>query len=110
MEVIINAPKDMECNAEQWSAKYTILGEGEARLIRIESRSCIDVIVSKVTERGFLGLQTSYYISSPNFGVAIPGIPTLQETYWITEQLLDHKMSAPDAVTVAQVLRELEDF
>lgn len=110
MEVMIKAPKDIECNAEQWSARYTVQGTGEVRFVRVESRSCIDVIVAKVTEKGFIGPQTSYYISSPNFGVAIPGIPTLQETYWITEQLLDHKMPAPDAVTVAQVLRGLEDF
>lgn len=110
MEIMIRAPKDVDCDVAQWSAKYTVRGTGEARLVRIESRSCIDVVVVKVTEKGFLGPQTSYYISSPNFGVAIPGIPTLQETYWITEQLLDHKMSAPDAVTVAQVLCELEDF
>ncbi len=110
MEIEIRAPKDIECSADAWSAKYTVHGAGEARLVRVESRSCIDVIVAKVTEKSLLGPQDSYYISSPNFGVAIPGIPTLQETYWITEQLLEHKMPAPDAVTVAQVLRELEDF
>lgn len=110
MEIVIRAPKDIACNAEQWSARYTVQGDGEARLVRVESRSCIDVIVAKVTEKSLLGPQDSYYISSPNFGVAIPSIPTLQETHWITEQLLDHNMPAPDAVTVAQVLRELEDF
>ena len=110
MEVVIRAPKDIECNVNEWSARYTVQGGGDVRLVRVESRSCIDVIVAKVTEKGILGPQESYYISSPNFGVAIPGIPTLQETYWITEQLLDHNMPAPDAVTVAQVLRELEDF
>lgn len=110
MEIMIKAPKDIKCNAEQWTARYTVQGTGEARLVRVESRSCIDLIVAKVTEKGLLGPRDSYYISSPNFGVAIPGIPTLQETYWITEQLLEHKMPPPDAVTVAQVLREMEDF
>lgn len=110
MEIMIKAPKDIDCEADQWPARYAVIGTGDVRLIRIESRSCVDVIVSKIAEKGFPGPQTSYYISSPNFGVAIPGIPTLQETYWITEKLLDHKMPAPDAVTVAQVLRELEDF
>ena len=110
LEIIIKAPKDIDCDMKQWTAKYTVLGAGEARLVRIMSRSSIDVIVAKIAENGFLGPQESYYVSSPNFGVAIPGVPSLQETFWIMEQLLNHDMPAPDAVTVAQVLRELEDF
>ncbi len=110
MEIIVKAPRDIDCDMKQWPARYAVLGAGAARLIRIESRSSIDVVVAKIAENGFLGPQESYYISSPNFGVAIPGIPSLQEEYWITEQLLNHEMPAPDAVTVAAVLRVLADF
>jgi len=110
MEITIKAPKNINCDMKQWSARYGVHGTGEARLIRIESRSSIDVVVAKITENGFLGSQASYYISSPNFGVAIPSIPTLEETFWITEKLLNHEMPAPDAVTVAQVLSDMGDF
>lgn len=110
MEIIVKAPKDINCDMKQWPARYAVLGAGAARLVRIESRSAIDVVVAKIAENGFLGPQISYYISSPNFGVAIPGILTLDETYWIIEQLLNHEMPAPDAVTVAEVLRDLGDF
>lgn len=110
MEIIVKAPKDIDCDMKQWPARYAVLGCGAARLIRIESRSSIDVIVAKIAENGFLGPHENYYISSPNFGVAIPCIPSLLEEYWITEQLLNHEMPAPDAVTVAAVLRDLGDF
>ena len=110
MEIIVKAPKDIDCDMKHWPARYAVLGVGEVRLVRIESRSAIDVVVAKIAENSFLGPQTSYYVSSPNFGVAIPGIPSLQETYWIAEQLLNHEMPAPDAVTAAEVLRDLGDF
>lgn len=110
MEIVVKAPKDIDCDMRQWPARYAVLGAGEARLVRIESRSAIDVVVAKIAENGFLGPQESYYISSPNFGVAIPGIPSLLEDYWIAEQMLNHEMPAPDAVTVAAVLRDLGDF
>lgn len=110
MEIIVKAPKDIDCDMKQWSARYAVLGVGEARLVRIESRSSIDVVVAKIAENSFLGPQESYYISSPNFGIAIPSIPSLQETFWITEQLLNHEMPAPDAVTVAKVLQDMGDF
>ena len=110
MEIIVKAPRDIDCDTKQWPAQYAVLGSGEVRLIRIASRSSIDVVVAKVTENGFLGAQESYYISSPNFGVAIPCISSLQETFWITEKLLNHEMPAPDAVTVAAMLGDLGDF
>lgn len=109
-QIIVKAPRDIDCDMKQWPARYAVLGTGTVRLVRIESRSAIDVVVAKIAENGFLGPQESYYISSPNFGVAIPSIPSLQEEYWITEQLMNHDMPAPDAVTVAQVLRDMGDF
>lgn len=108
-KIIVKPPRDIDCDMAQWPAQYAVLGAGAARLIRIESRSSIDVVVAKIAENGFLGPQESYYISSPNFGVAIPGIGSLQESFWIMEKLMCG-MPTPDAVTVAQVLRCLEDF
>lgn len=110
MEIIVKAPKDFDCDMKQWPARYDYWGMEDARLIRIESRSAIDVVVAKIAENGFLGVQTNYYISSPNFGVAIPGVPSMMEDYWIAEQLINHGMPAPDAVTVAAVLRHRGDF
>lgn len=108
--IIVNVPDDIDCNMKQWDARYEVQGSENARVIRIEARSAIDVVVAKVAEKGFLGPQVNYYISSSNFGVAIPGIGSLQETFWIMEQLMANGMSTPDAVTVAQVLRDLGDF
>lgn len=108
--IIVSVPEDVDCDRSEWDARYVVQGEENARVVRIEARSAIDVVVAKVAEKGLLGPQVNYYISSSNFGVAIPGIGSLQETFWIMEQLMAVGMPAPDAVTVAQVLRELGDF
>ncbi len=110
MEILITAPKEINCRMQRWAAEYSIPVSGETRFIRIASRSEIEVVVSKFSEATVLGLETNYYICSPNFGVAIPGIPSLLEDHWITEQLHLHGMPASDAVTVAQVLRHMGDF
>lgn len=94
----------------EWEARYSMKGQGDVRVLSIEARSVIDVVVAKTEEAGYLGLQINYYIASPNFGVAIPCISTLQDTFWIDEQLRGNGMPAPDAITVAQVLRDLGDF
>ena len=108
MRVIeIKSPDWIEGTPRKWTARYGIIaGTPSVRAISIESRSSIDVIVAKVG--GFSGEQ--YYISSPNFGVAIPGIPSLRETHWITEKLIHGGMPGVDAATVAQVLQDLADF
>lgn len=102
----IKAPQWIEGTPREWSARYTVSGTHSAWAISIESRSSIEVIVAKAVSLS--GEQ--YYISSPNFGVAIPGIPSLQETFWVTEKLLHAGMPGPDAATVAQVLRDLSQF
>lgn len=109
-EIIAKEPKDIDCDMAKWPARYTVQSAGTAMLIHIEARSAIDVIVAKISETSILGLQENYYISSPNFGVAIPCVPNLQEDYWITEQLIRHEMPAPDAVTVAAVLRDTGNY
>jgi hypothetical protein len=80
------------------------------RLISVEARSSVEVVVSHLVEHSIIGNINKFFISSPNFGVAIPYIGTLKETHWITEHLIAAGMPAPDAVTAAQVLRDLGDF
>lgn len=101
MDIIIKAPAAFDCDQKEWPAKYRIIGFDPAMLIQIESRSSIDVVVALV--------QDDFYISSPNFGVAIPSINNLNDAFWITEKLIHAGMPTPDAVTVAQVLRDLSD-
>lgn len=110
--IIIKAPKDLDCDILEWNAVYSYNAgsNDEVRLLAIESRSAIEVVVAKIHKNSVLGMSVEYYISSPNFGVAIPSISTLMETYWITEKLLNAGMSAPDAVTIAQILRDMGDF
>lgn len=109
--ITIKAPRDINCNMKEWEAKYAVEVYENVRLITVQSRSAIDIVVAKIIQHNsILGDLESFYISSPNFGVAIPGISSLHETFWITEQLLHHKLSAPDAVTIAQVLNDLGDF
>ena len=110
MEILIKAPRNIDCGMKEWPAQYVVRSAGDARLVRIKARSSIDVIVTKITEEGHQGPQANYYVASPNFGVAIPGIPSLTDTFWISEQLLVHEMPAPDAVTVSQILQDIGDF
>lgn len=109
-KILIKAPADVPCDQKNWYAKYHTVHDAKdyycvnPQLIRIESRSAIDVVAARVFEKGFLGIQENWYISCPNFGVAIPPISSLAETHWIMEKLMHAGMPAPDAVTVAQVL------
>jgi hypothetical protein len=94
----------------EWPASYEAAGCQNVRCITIESRSLVEVVVARHDVQHPLWGGPRYYISSPNYGVAIPHIPTLDETHWITEKLAASGMNAPDAVTVAQVLRDMGDF
>lgn len=94
----------------EWPAAYEVAGDHNVRYISIESRSLIEVVVALHNVHHNLWGGAKYYISSPNYNVAIPYIPTLDDTFWITEKLLEAEMNAPDAVTVAQVLRDMGDF
>ncbi len=110
MKTILVKPYNDLDNPE-WEAKYTVFGDANARLVRITARSAIEVVVAKVTQPTLLDPQTDYFISSPNFGVAIPGIGSLKwEDFWIYEKLTEHGMSRPDAATVARVVCDLGDF
>ena len=108
--IIIKAPAWTDCDTGEWEAHYHVTGGGNAKLINIKSRSAIEVVVAKIPQETAVGYVTFYYISSPNFGVAIPSIPSLLETHWITEKLIHANMPHPDAVTVAQVILDMEEL
>lgn len=109
MAIIVQAPRDIDCDMKEWPAEYAVMfGSQDTRYITIESRSSIEVVIAKI--KMLPPVDFYYFVSSPNFGVAIPGIDSLQQTFWITEKLMNSGMSAPDAVTVAVVLRDLGDF
>lgn len=87
---------------ESWPATYGCASAGEARLVSITSRSTITVVVAKISD--------AYYISAPDYGVAIPSIGSLRDTFWIREKLTAAGMPEADAVTVAQVLDDVGRF
>ena len=96
---------------QSWHATYQVTAADNVRLLAIESRSAIDVMVARISSHStILGTYTRYYVSAPNYGVAIPWLSSLADTYWITECLIAAGMPTPDAITVAQVLQELGDF
>ncbi len=103
-------PRAAKQYGKEWPAQYTVAGTQNVRHITIEARSLIEVVVALHCVDHPLFGGSMYYISSPNFNVAIPYISTLDETHWITEKLIEAEMNGPDAVTVAQVLRDMGDF
>lgn len=54
-----------------------------------------------------VGTTVTYYISVPNYGIALPEIESLNESAWIVDKLLVRNMPRADAVTIAQVLRDV---
>jgi hypothetical protein len=111
-EMQIIAPKWASAgDIQSWHATYQVTATDNVRLLAIESRSAIDVVLARICSHStILGTHPRYYVSSPNFGIAIPCIGSLAETNWITEHLIGLGMPTPDAVTVAQVLRDLGNF
>ena len=96
---------------QSWHATYQVTAADNVRLLAIESRSAIDVVVARISSHNtILGSYTRYYLSSPNYGIAIPRISSLADAHWINERLIEAGMPTPDAITVAQVLREVGDF
>ena len=106
MTTEIKSPDWIEGTPRVWDAHYRVSGTPNVRQVSIESRSSIEVMVVKTADV----YGEHYFISSPNFGVAIPDISSLQETFWITEKLVHAGMPGPDAATVAQVLRNLVNY
>ena len=76
--------------------------------MRIKSRSSITVVIAKIMENlPLVGTTVTYYISVPNYGIALPEIESLNESAWIVDRLLVRNMPRVDAVTIAQVLRDV---
>lgn len=97
-------------HSQAWQASYKVTSADNVCLVTIDSRSAIEVVVAKLPTRSFLGNMTKYYVAIPNYGIAIPYITSMSESNWIAEHLIGLGMPAPDAVTIAQVLRDLGDF
>lgn len=109
-EITILAPASEAEDLREWTARYTVTADANVRSIYVEARSSIEIIVAKLRSSSFIGELVQYHISVPNFGVAIPGIGELGETHWISEHLTGTGMPKPDALTVAQVLRDLGNY
>ena len=83
-------------------------GNRDAQIVRIKSRSSITVVIAKIMENlPLVGKTITYYISVPNYGIALPEIENLNESAWIVDRLLVRNMPRVDAVTIAQVLRDV---
>ena len=60
-------------STETWSAEYTVQGNRDAQIVRIKSRSSITVVIAKIMENlPLVGKTITYYISVPNYGIALP--------------------------------------
>ena len=95
-------------STESWNAEYTVQGNRDAQIVRIKSRSSITVVIAKIMENlPLVGKTVTYYISVPNYGIALPEIESLNESAWIDDKLLVRNMPRADAVTIAQVLRDV---
>ena len=98
-------------NTREWQATYRVVAADNTHMVIIESRSAIDIVIAKIMDHNsILDSYMRYFVSSPNYGIAIPWIDSLRQTNWITERLIAAGMPTPDAITVAQVLREVGDF
>lgn len=91
-----------------WPAEYRVLGDGNARIVQIESLSSITVVVSRVLVDWYaaIGLTPyySYYVAVPNFNAATEGYETLEMAKDLAYDLAERGMPRVDALTVAQVL------
>lgn len=106
----IIAPEDIDCGGTQWTAEYIVNSSGNSRFIHINSRSGCDVLVTKFKHSTPWMTWLYYHISIPDWFIAIPGTPRLNETFWIMEKLMRANIPAADAATIAQVLRDMGDF
>ena len=71
-------------STESWNAEYTVQGNRDAQIVRIKSRSSITVVIAKIMENlPLVGKTVTYYISVPNYGIALPEIESLNESAWI---------------------------
>ena len=106
----MNIKIEIKTSTETWPAEYAVQGNTDAKIVRIKSRSNITVIIARIVETlPLFGTTGMYYISMPNYGIAIPEINDLSETAWIGDKLAEGGMPYIDAITVAQVLKNIYD-
>lgn len=102
-------PSRAEHITGRWPAEYRVIGDGDARIVQIESLSSITVVVSKVLVDWYaaIGLPPyySYYVAVPNFNAVTEGYETLELVEDLAGDLVARGMPKVDALTVAQVLR-----
>ena len=107
-KIEIVAPKGEGYALKKWTAEYRVIGEGDARIIQINSLSGITVIVAKILVDWYaaFGLPPyySYYVAVPNFNIATEGYDSLQQEEYLVDDLISRGMPKVDAQTVAQVL------
>lgn len=95
-------------STETWSAEYTVQGNRDAQIVRIKSRSSITVVIAKIMENlPLVGTTVTYYISVPNYGIALPEIESLNESAWIVDRLLVRNKRAAQLL---EVYGELHDY
>lgn len=63
----ISAPKWVSTDdIQSWNATYQITAADNVRILAIESRSAIDVVIAKMIDYSpIFGVYTKYYVSSP---------------------------------------------
>lgn len=105
LKIISINPKlyDRYSTEKPWEARYWCTHhDGSSVAISVESRSAFDIIVTRI--------NYSYYISVPGYGIALPNIGSIEDTFWITEKMVARDMPIPDAITAAQVLADFGNF
>ena len=108
MKITISASSDCKYWEKQWPAEYTVIGEGNAHIIKIDSRSNFQVVVSCVVvdwgKTYGIAPYPCYCIAVPEFNVVVDGYEDLLQTNHPTDSLIKRGIPAVDALTVAQVL------
>ena len=92
-----------------WEAQYQIIRGVDAIFVAISSRSEIEVVVAKLDDPNGSGRKV-FFVSCPNFGIALSSVSSLTETSWIAERLIVQNMPESAALTLTQVLQDVGDF
>jgi len=107
-EITVKNISGFESDVDEWQAEYDTSEEKGILAVNIRARSSlVEIIIAKIMPMGYS--EPQYYISSPNLGVAIPSINSLEETFWIAEKLTQYGMGDVDAVTTAKVLADIKE-
>ena len=79
-------------STETWNAEYTVQGNRDAQIVRIKSRSSITVVIAIIMENlPLVGKTITYYISVPNYGIALPEIEnSVFRCHFVSSRFLKH--------------------